>query len=824
MRIFSYRKLRRLFSFASMGISRWGGRGIHRRNAFKQRRDAFSSWRVGNEQLEPRKMLAAATVSSTNWVNTGPVGATDTIGVQVVFNQPVTGTGSVALDVGGQSRSASYASGSGGTTLTYNYTVLSGDNDTDGVEATGLSGAFTNQELWDDDGDSATPEVPRTVSAINTMGTLTGGPIVSTEDPTVVIVSDKTSVGGNTGSAVETAAITFTLSEGSDDFTVDDVTVANGQLSAFSGSGSSYTATFTPDEDSTTPATLDIESSKFTNAAGNPNDPATQLTIDVNTVRPTVTFSGIPTGTVGGTDTATITFTLLAASEDFEASDVTVSGGTMSALFGSGDTYTTTFAPDPDSTAEAAFSISAGAFTDSDGNENLAVTSAPITVNTVRPTVTITAPASTIGGTNTATITFTLSADADTDTFTADDVDVSGGTLSDFLGSGSSYTATFTPPPNSTTTETISVAENRFVDTDGNENVAATPISILVNTVQPTVGIVSVPTSVGGTDVAVITFTLSAASTDFLTGDATATGGTLSALVGSGSSYTAIFTPTGSSTAAGVVSVAAGGFTDADGNENLAATSLPITVDTEAPTPAVAVNPDPIGGGETTTVTIDLGEDSTDFTIDDIVATGGTLSNFQSASAQIYTVDFTPSADSTGGTINISATVYTDAAGNSNNAATPGTIDIIEPPTITLDPVTAGGATEAEATGAGATSLLTVLGDTGNTVSVVFTNGANTVTVDVAGNGATPVPVNLTLVDLATLGDGTINVSATQQNPAGNISLAETASFLLDTAEPTITGITTNAGVLGGGDALTFTVTLSETVDSDRRHQHLILK
>ena len=519
MRIFSYRRLRQLFSFASMGIARSGGRGIRRRNAFKQRRDAFSSWRVGNEQLEPRKMLAAATVSSTNWVNTGPVGETDTIGVQVVFDQPVTGTGDVALDVGGQSRSASYASGSGGTTLTYNYTVQAGDNDTDGVVATGLSGAFTNQELWDHDDDPATEEVFRTVPAINTMGTLTGGPIVSTENPTVVIVSDKTSVGGNTGSAVETAAITFTLSEDSDDFTVDDVTVGGGQLSAFSGSGSSYTATFTPDEDSITPATLDIDSSKFTNAAGNSNDAATQLTIDVNTVRPTVAFTGIPTETVGGTDTATITFTLLAASEDFEASDVTVSGGTMSALFGSGDTYTTTFTPDPDSTAEAVFSISAGAFTDSDGNENLAVTSDSNHGQHRAATVTITAPASTISGTNTATITFTLSADADTGTFTADDVDVSGGTLTDFLGSGSSYTATFTPPPNSTTTETISVAENRFVDTDGNENVAATPISILVNTVQPTVGIVSVPTSVGGTDVAVITFTLSAASTDFLTSE-----------------------------------------------------------------------------------------------------------------------------------------------------------------------------------------------------------------------------------------------------------------------------------------------------------------
>lgn len=58
MRIFSFRKIRRLFSFASMGIARASGHGVRRRNAFKQRRDAFSAWRLNSEQLEPKKMLA----------------------------------------------------------------------------------------------------------------------------------------------------------------------------------------------------------------------------------------------------------------------------------------------------------------------------------------------------------------------------------------------------------------------------------------------------------------------------------------------------------------------------------------------------------------------------------------------------------------------------------------------------------------------------------------------------------------------------------------------------------------------------------------------
>ena len=811
MRIFSYRKLRRLFSFASMGISRSSGRGTRRRHAFKQRRDAFSSWRVGNEQLEPRKMLAAATVSSTNWVNTGPVGETDTIGVQVVFDQPVTGSGSVALDVGGQSRSASLSSGSGGTTLTFNYTVQAGDDDTNGVEATGLSGAFTNQELWDHDADPDTPDEFRTVSAINTMGTLTGGPIVSTETPTVAIVSDKTSVGGNTGSAVETAAITFTLSEGSDDFTVDDVTVVGGQLSAFSGSGSSYTATFTPDEDSTTPATLDIDATKFTNVAGNPNDAAPTLTIVVNTERPTVEITGIPAGTVGGTDTAAITFTLSAASEDFEASDVTVSGGTMSALFGSGDTYTTTFTPDPDSTAEAAFSISAGAFTDSDGNENLAITSDPITVNTVRPTVTITAPASTTSGTDTATITFTLSADAATGTFTADDVDVSGGTISALLGSGSSYTATFTPPPNSTTTETISVAENLFADTDENENVAATPISILVNTVQPTVGIVSVPTSVGGTDVAVITFTLSSASTDFLSieDDVDVSGGTISALAGSGSSYTAIFTPTGGSTTAGVVSVAAGAFTDADGNQNLAATSLPITVDTEAPTVTITSDLPTLVIGQTANLTFALSEDSTTFTAADVLVTGGALSNFV-GDGRAYSATFTPTADTDAtATININAGAFTDELGNENTAGADEVTILVDTtaPTVTVtsDKNSVGGNTGSAVDEATITFTLSEDSTDFIALDVVVVNGTlsnwNPVSATVYTATFTPDdPVNGTAT--VTVPAGALTDNNGNDNTEGQVSIA------VNTVQPTV-GIVSVPTSVGGTDVAVITFTLS---------------
>ena len=63
---------------------------------------------------------------------------------------------------------------------------------------------------------------------------------------------------------------TFTLSEASTDFTASDVTVTGGTLSNFQGSGTSYTATFTPTAGATS-ASIAVASDKFTDAAGNAN-------------------------------------------------------------------------------------------------------------------------------------------------------------------------------------------------------------------------------------------------------------------------------------------------------------------------------------------------------------------------------------------------------------------------------------------------------------------------------------------------------------------------------------------------------------------------
>jgi Ca2+-binding RTX toxin-like protein len=218
--------------------------------------------------------------------------------------------------------------------------------------------------------------------------------------------------------------------------------------------------------------------------------------------------------------------------------------------------------------------------------------------DTTRPTIAISSNdyALTVG--QTATITFTLS-EASTD-FVVGDITFSGGTLSNFTGSGTSYTALFTPTTNSTANGVISVASTKFTDAAANANVdgadANNTVTMTVNTIvavadttPPTISISTNDYALTVGQTATITFTLSEASTDFVVGDIAVSGGSLSNFIGSGTTYTATFTPTASSTANGVVDVANTKFTDAAGNPNIDGADANNTV-TMAVNTMVAIN------------------------------------------------------------------------------------------------------------------------------------------------------------------------------------------------------------------------------------------
>ena len=115
------------------------------------------------------------------------------------------------------------------------------------------------------------------ISTSNTNKPSTSTPTFDSTPPTIAISSTKTSL-----AFAQTAIITFTLSEASTNFTESDVSVKGGKLSNFNGSGSLYTATFTPELGSSNNGVVSVASSVFSDASGNLNSDGSELNNTLN--------------------------------------------------------------------------------------------------------------------------------------------------------------------------------------------------------------------------------------------------------------------------------------------------------------------------------------------------------------------------------------------------------------------------------------------------------------------------------------------------------------------------------------------------------------
>jgi hypothetical protein len=133
-----------------------------------------------------------ATVSSLSVTSSAGVDnsyvAGDSIRVTVNFSESVTvtGTPTISVLVGATTRSATYISGSGTSALVFGYTVVSGDNDTDGVSVTANSLALSGGTINDAAGNAST--ITHVAVAASTSHK------VDTTAPTVTIAATSTSL------------------------------------------------------------------------------------------------------------------------------------------------------------------------------------------------------------------------------------------------------------------------------------------------------------------------------------------------------------------------------------------------------------------------------------------------------------------------------------------------------------------------------------------------------------------------------------------------------------------------------------------------------
>jgi large repetitive protein len=496
----------------------------------------------------------------------------DVVSVTVAFSENVNVTNSPRIALAGlTSKSATYASGSGTSSLVFTYTVLSGDNDADGLAIAANTLLLNSGTIRDTAANNAT----LTHSAVTAQSTHK----VEAVAPTV----DISRAGTGTLRSGQTDTITFTLSEASSDFAADDITVIGGSIGTLTTTSSTvYSAVFTPTTNTQSGSgSISVTAAKFTDAPGNENTASTSLPIPYDTAAPTVLLARSGSGSLRSGQTSTITFTLSEASSTFAVGDITVTGGSIGALTTTSSTvYSVVFTPTSNTdSGTGSISVDGAAFTDTVGNVNTASTALTISYDTSSPTIEVTrSGAGTLLVGQTETITFTLSEASST--FADGDITLSGGTISALTTTSSTvYSAVFTPNINTNAgTGSISVALSRFTDTAGNNNTASNALSISYDTSRPSVTMSASPASVSSGSTSTITFTVSESVTTFTSADVSARLGTLTNFSGSGTSYNATFTASPTAGGTAVITVASGSITDSNTNANTSAFTFEITV------------------------------------------------------------------------------------------------------------------------------------------------------------------------------------------------------------------------------------------------------
>ncbi|MBV29891.1 MAG: hypothetical protein CL504_04555 [Actinobacteria bacterium] len=491
-------------------------------------------------------------------------------------------------------------------------------------------------------------------------------------EPTVTITSSQDP--GPTNSSI--ISLTAQFSEPVLGFGQEDIAVVNGSVANFLAvDGGTYTFDITSPSGS---VTAQIAGGAVQDSAGNSNAEADQWTINYDATQPSVIISASQDPGPTSFTTLNLTAEFSESVTGFTQSDIVVVGGTLANFVAvDGDTYTFDLtSPSGTVTANIAGSLAQ----DASGNQNTAASQWSIVFDDSNPTVVISA-AQDPGPTNSTTINLTAQFSKAVTGFVASDISVGNGTLTNFTAVDSdTYTFDITSPSG---TVTANIAANVAQDAALNGNDPASQWSIAYDNTTPTVTI-SASQDPGPTNVSTISLTaqFSEAVTGFTGSDISVAGGNLanfSAL--DGDTYTFdITSPSGTVTA----NIVGGVALDGAGNGNTAASQWSILHDNTEPAVTITAtqDPGPINSGPIN-LTAQFSEAVTGFTVGDISATNGSVSNFVAVDGDTYTFDITSPSETV--TADINGSVAKDAAGNNNTAASQWSIVFDNTrPTVTI--------------------------------------------------------------------------------------------------------------------------------------------
>jgi hypothetical protein len=525
---------------------------------------------------------------------------------------------------------------------------------------------------------------------------------------------------------------------------------------------------------------------------------------------------------IGSTSQVTITFNQ--AVTGFTSADLTISNGTLGTLTTSDNiTYTATFTPSASVTSATNQIVldNTGVTATSTGTPGTGTTSSnTFSIDTVRPTATVTVVAPTLSTTVNSTVNITFSEAVSG--FSLTDMSASNGTLSNLTTSDNiHWTATLTPSAsNSSSGNVVTLDNTLYTDTATNAGTGTTTSNTYaIDTVLPTSTIVVSDTalSISG-NTSLVTITFSEAVTGLTVGAFTVADGVLSNLGSNdgGLTWTATLTATpGASHTGNVITLNNTAVSDGAGNAGSGTTnSNTYAVDTARPNATVVFANTNLGIGQTSLVTITFSEAVTGFTNADLIVSNGTLSAVSSNDGgTTWTATFTPTASivSASNHITLDNSGVQDVAGNAGSGTTTSNnvaIDGVRP-TATL-------VVASNSLGIGQTSLVTI---TFSEAVVGFSNVDLTVsngTLSAVSSNDGGITWTATFTPSANLTDTTNVITLDNtgySDTSGNTGTgtSDSNNYVIDTVRPTATIVVADPALTAGETSLV-TITFSEAV------------
>ena len=543
-------------------------------------------------------------------------------------------------------------------------------------------------------------------------------------------------------------------------------------------------------------------------------------------------YAPAPTATIVVTNTAQhigsnslVTITFNQAVTGFTSADLTISNGTLGTLNTSDNiTYTATFTPSASVTSATNHIVldNSGVTATSTGTPGTGTTSSNnFTIDTVRPTATVTVVAPTLSTTVNSTVNITFSEAVSG--FSLTDMSASNGTLSNLTTSDNiHWTATLTPTGsnNSSSGNVITLDNTLYTDTATNAGTGTTTSNTYaIDTVRPTASIVVSDTALNiSGNTSLVTITFSEPVTGLTAGAFTVADGILSNLGSNdgGLTWTATLTASPEVIRTGdVITLNNTAVSDGAGNAGSGTTnSNTYAVDTVRPTATVVFANSNLGIGQTSLVTITFSEAVTGFTNADLIVSNGTLSAVSSNDGgTTWTATFTPTASIVNASnhITLDNTGVQDMAGNAGSGSTTSNNVAIDGVRPTATVVVAN-----DSLIIGQTSQVTI---TFSEAVVGFSNADLTVssgTLSAVSSSDGGVTWTATFTPTASV-TNTTNVitldNTGYSDTSGNAGSGTTDSnnYAIDTLRPTATIVVADPALHAGETSLV-TITFSEAV------------